>query len=123
MAGGPGFSLSDSVATLSRHIPGPTDRRAERIKFKALVSVIVLVVGLILLALLGGFGVAAFVVWIAFVVLYVPPWEEAPIVGDYVRPAVLIALIALYPFYWDRGFTIPVLGEWPAVSTGVYMLI
>jgi branched-chain amino acid transport system permease protein len=34
-----------------------------------------------------------------------------------------IGLTILYPFYFDRMFTIPIFGPFPDVATGVYMLI
>ena len=41
----------------------------------------------------------------------------------WVLPGVALALAALYPFYQDKMFTIPVFGVWPDVATGVYMLV
>ncbi len=34
-----------------------------------------------------------------------------------------VGAAAMYPFYVDKLFTIPVLGAWPDVATGVYMLV
>jgi branched-chain amino acid transport system permease protein len=66
---------------------------------------------------------AAFLTWLVFVVIYVPPWEVVPSVGRFIRPAITLALAVLYPFYVSHMFTIPIFGAFPDVATGVYMLI
>ena len=66
---------------------------------------------------------AAFMTWLVFVVLYVPPWERIPTVGPYIRIAIAFGLAFTYPFYVSNMFDIPIFGPWPDVSTGVYMLV
>jgi branched-chain amino acid transport system permease protein len=66
---------------------------------------------------------AAFLMWLVFAVVYVPPWEVVPKVGRFVRPAITLVLAVLYPFYVSHMFTIPIFGAFPDVATGVYMLI
>ena len=41
----------------------------------------------------------------------------------WVYPAAALVLTALYPFYEDKMFTIPVFGAWPDVFTAVVMLV
>jgi len=41
----------------------------------------------------------------------------------WVYPAAALVLTALYPFYQDKMFTIPVFGAWPDVFTAVVMLV
>ena len=65
------------------------------------------------LALLGGFEASAFFVWMVFTALYVPPWETIPRYGKWVRPGTVLALALLYPFVWDRLFTMPVFTSGP----------
>src|SRR5262249_27499425 len=58
-----------------------------------------------------------------FVVLYVPPWEQVPYIGRWIVPGAILALVVAYPYYVDKLFTIPILGAFPDVHTGVVMLI
>jgi branched-chain amino acid transport system permease protein len=41
----------------------------------------------------------------------------------WVYPTAALVLAVLYPFYLEHLFTIPVFGEFPDVSTGVYMIV
>jgi len=41
----------------------------------------------------------------------------------WVLPLVAVTLAALYPFYQDKMFVIPVFGVWPDLATGVVMLV
>ncbi len=52
-----------------------------------------------------------------------PPWDAVPRFGRFIRPGIALTIAVCYPFFWDHMFTIPILGPWPEVSTGVYMLI
>jgi len=61
--------------------------------------------------------------WLAFVLIYVPPWERVPTVGPYIRAAIAFGFAITYPFYATHMFDIPIFGVWPDVSTGVYMLV
>jgi branched-chain amino acid transport system permease protein len=114
------FSPGGYIRSVSRR--ASSDRVKSDIIARGIIALIVLVIGAIVLGILGGIGVASFVTWLVFVALYVPPWERVP-GGDYVQPAVILFLVVVYPFLWDHMFTIPILGEWPDISTGVYMLV
>jgi branched-chain amino acid transport system permease protein len=72
---------------------------------------------------LYGAAVGAFWTFLVFLALYVPPWERVPYVGRLIVPVAVLALVITYPFYWDKLFTIPILGPFPDVHTGVVMLI
>src|SRR3954452_6921306 len=119
----PGHGLGALIESWARKLPGSnTPQRRLDTKVRSVIAVIALVVGLIVLGVLGGIGAAAFITWLVFVVVYVPPWEAIRY-GEYIRPVITLLLVVGYPFYWDRMFTIPIFGAWPDVSTGVYMLI
>ncbi len=90
---------------------------------RAVVAGLVGLVSLVVLAPFSGFDLTAFYTWLVFVALYVPPWERIPLIGRYVPAGGLLAVVVTYPFYADRLFTIPILGSFPQVSTGVVMLI
>jgi branched-chain amino acid transport system permease protein len=88
--------------------------------------VIAAVIGLLSLLVffpLFGTDVGAFWTFLVFLGLYVPPWERVPHVGRFIVPAAVLAIVVTYPFYWDKLFTIPILGPFPDVHTGVVMLI
>jgi branched-chain amino acid transport system permease protein len=55
--------------------------------------------------------------------IYVPPWESIPYVGRYARAGIAIMIAFLYPFIWDRLFTVPIFGNFPSIPTGVVMLV
>jgi branched-chain amino acid transport system permease protein len=115
------WSLSAKIDAWSQQ--ATDDPLAQRTLAKLIVSVIAAVVAAIVLLIVGGFGTSFFLAWLVFVVIYVPPWEVVPRVGRLIRPGIILLIAICYPFFWDHMFTIPVLGAWPDVSTGVYMLI
>jgi len=83
-------------------------------------------VGLIALVVfvpLSGFDPAAFYTWLVFAALYVPPWERIPRVGRFIPGLGLLGVVVLYPYYYDELYTIPILGAFPDIHTGVVMLI
>jgi branched-chain amino acid transport system permease protein len=98
---------------------------------RAIVAGIVFLITFVVLAPIFNFATsepglwrgAAFLTWLVFVVLYVPPWERIPTIGPYIRPAMAFGLAFTYPFYVSNMFDIPIFGVWPDVSTGVYMLV
>src|SRR3954451_2778350 len=55
---------------------------------------------------------------IAFATFWIPRAQRSRAL-----PAIAITLAVLYPFYQPKMFTIPVLGSWPDVPTGVVMLV
>src|ERR1041385_2916712 len=84
--------------------------------------------GLLLLALFAQAGFrsldASAIPFLAVVALiYVPPWESVPSVGRFARAGIAITIAFLYPFIWDRLFTVPIFGEFPSIPTGVVMLV
>jgi len=90
---------------------------------RAVGAALVGALALVVLAPLSGVDLAAVVTYAVFVALYVPPWERVPYVGRFVPPLGLLLVVVLYPYYVDSLFTIPILGDFPDVHTGVVMLI
>jgi branched-chain amino acid transport system permease protein len=98
---------------------------------RAIVAAIVFLLTFVVLAPIFKFATsepglwhgAAFMTWLAFVVIYVPPWERVPTIGRYIRAAIAFGFAITYPFYATHMFDIPIFGVWPDVSTGVYMLV
>src|SRR4051794_1388454 len=83
---------------------------------------------LLLLALFAQAGfrsldVAAIPFLAVIALIYVPPWETVPYVGRFARAGIAITIAVLYPFIWDRLFTVPVFGSFPSIPTGVVMLV
>jgi branched-chain amino acid transport system permease protein len=90
---------------------------------RAVIAGAVGLLALVVLAPLSGFDLAAFYTWLVFVALYVPPWERVPHVGRFIPGLGLLAVVVLYPYYNENLYTIPILGAFPDVHTGVVMLI
>lgn len=107
---------------------GPALRGTYR---RAVSALIIAVIAFVVLAPIFRFATsepglwhgAAFLTWLVFVVVYVPPWEVIPVIGRIARPGIALVLAVLYPFYFNHMFTIPIFGGFPDVATGVYMLI
>jgi len=74
----------------------------------------------VLVALFLIFGPRSFaaVLAIGFALFWVPERRRT-----WVMPLTALVLAALYPFYQDKMFTIPVFGVWPDVFTAVIMLV
>jgi branched-chain amino acid transport system permease protein len=108
---------------------GLTEERWSRLSVTARRAIIAAAVGLLLLVILTpltGFDLTAFYTYLVFVFLYVPEWQRIPRVGRFVVPLGILVLAVLYPYYADdpsKMFTIPILGAFPDVHTGVVMLI
>ena len=116
--------VAERVGELERRVLGKEAGPVEhRIFQRALTALIVGLVALVVFAPISGLAYQAFLVWLVFVVLYVPPWELVPYAGRFIRPAMALTLALAYPFYWQNMFTIPIFGEFPAVDTGVKMLV
>jgi branched-chain amino acid transport system permease protein len=99
------------------------------IERRAAIGAAAVVIGWLLLLAFSSFGLSAVYVALVFLVLYVPAWNRLGIsvrgvrLGRLVIPVALIVIALTYPFYWDRLFTVPIFGAFPAVGTGVYMLV
>jgi branched-chain amino acid transport system permease protein len=116
--------VSERVGVLEDRVLGEhASPLRRRIFNRALSSLVIGLVALVLLAATSHLNVAALFAWLVFVAAYVPPWELVPKVGRFIRPLIALVLAFTYPFYWDRMFTIPLFGPFPEVSTGVSMLI
>jgi len=116
--------VRERVDVLERRVLGPDAGPVQRRTFnRALTALVILVLAAIVFAPLYGFDLAAFLAWLVFAVLYVPPWEAIPRFGRFVRPALALVLVATYPFYFKDMFTIPIFGPFPDVATGVVMLV
>jgi len=74
--------------------------------------------GLVAVYLVLGPRSFAAVLAIGYALTWVPERHKR-----WVYPVAALALTALYPFYQDKMFTIPVFGAWPDVFTGVVMLV
>jgi branched-chain amino acid transport system permease protein len=114
-----------------RLLPADAGPVARQTFNRAVSAVIVAIVAFVVLAPIFDFATsepglwrgAAFLTWLVFVVIYVPPWELVPTVGRFIRPVMALTLALTYPFYSSKMFTIPIFGAWPDVPTGVYMLV
>jgi branched-chain amino acid transport system permease protein len=116
--------LAQRVGELERRVLGPDpSRMASRTFNRGLSAVVVGFVVTVILAPIYGFDVPAVLAWLAFTAIYVPPWEEVPRVGRFIRPAFALGLAIAYPFYFAHMFTIPIFGPFPDVATGVVMLV
>jgi branched-chain amino acid transport system permease protein len=71
----------------------------------------------------AGFSAAAFLTFLLLVAVLVPPWRKLSPVGRLVVPLAMLAVVVMYPFYFDRMFTIPIFGPFPGVGTAVVMVI
>ena len=90
---------------------------------RAVIAATVGLLALVVLAPFSGFDLAALYTWVVFVALYVPPFERIPLVGRLIPLLGLLAVVVLYPYYNEKLYTIPILGAFPDVHTGVVMLI
>ncbi len=90
---------------------------------RAVIAGLVGLLALIVLAPFSGFDPAAIYTWLVFAALYVPPWERIPLIGRYLPAVGLLAVVVTYPFYNDKLYTLPILGSFPDIHTGVVMLI
>ena len=116
--------VRDRVGVLERRVLGDNPSPiAERVFNRALSAVVIGVLAALIFTPIYGVDVAALLAWLVFVVLYVPPWEEVPRAGRFIRPAIALTLAVTYPLYWSDMFTIPIFGPFPDVATGVKMLI
>jgi branched-chain amino acid transport system permease protein len=99
------------------------------IERRAVIGAVAVVAGWLLLVAFSSFKWPAFLVGLVFLVLYVPAWDRLPVrirdvrIGRLVIPVALVVLALTYPFYFDKLFTVPIFGPFPAVATGVYMLV
>jgi branched-chain amino acid transport system permease protein len=115
----------------SRLLPEDAGPVARRTLNRAVSALIVALIAFVVLAPIFNFATsepglwrgAAFMTWLIFVLVYVPPWELIPRVGRFVRPLMALGLAVTYPFYFAQLFTIPIFGAFPDVATGVYMLV
>jgi branched-chain amino acid transport system permease protein len=109
---------------LERRVLGDRAGPVQRKVFNRAVSAgVVGLLALLVLTPLFGFTPPALYVWLAFIVVYVPPWELIPMVGRYVRPLMVLGLVIAYPYYFNKLFEIPIFGAFPDVATGVVMLV
>jgi branched-chain amino acid transport system permease protein len=74
--------------------------------------------GLVIIFLATQVWTLAAALAIAFAIFWIPERMR----GRWL-PWIALVLTALYPFYEEHMFTIPVFGAWPDVATGVYMLV
>jgi branched-chain amino acid transport system permease protein len=94
---------------------------------RAVIAVAVLLGSIVVFAPLFGFAFSAFLLWLVFVALYVPPWERIRVgsfrVGRWLLPLAFLALVVTYPYYQGKMFQIPVFGPFPDVNTATIMAI
>jgi branched-chain amino acid transport system permease protein len=89
-------------------------------------AVIAVAVGVLLLVVIGpfsGIDYAAVVTYGVFVALYVPDWGRWARWGRWVIPIAFFGLAVAFPYYTDKMFTLPILGQFPSTNTAVVMLI
>jgi branched-chain amino acid transport system permease protein len=96
---------------------------------RAVIGAVAVVIGNLLLVAFSSWETSAVLVSLVFLGLYVPAWPRVGIrvrgirLGRLVIPVALILLALTYPFYFDGLFEVPIFGPFPAVGTGVYMLV
>jgi branched-chain amino acid transport system permease protein len=90
---------------------------------RAVIAVVVGLLALVVLAPFSGIDLAAVYTWVVFAVLFIPPWERIPRIGRFVPPLGMLVVVVAYPYYADKLYTLPILGAFPSVNTGVTMLI
>src|SRR5919206_2887621 len=96
---------------------------------RAVIGAVAVVIGNLLLVAFSSWDFSAVLVSLVFLALYVPAWNRVGIevrgvrLGRLVIPLALILLALTYPFYFDGLFEVPIFGPFPAVGTGVYMLV
>ena len=107
-------------------IPGlPRDRRAEfeaGVRHRGIRAGIVALAALILVTIFSGFTWTLLAAILVVGALYVVPWDLIRF-GRFVLPTVAILLVAVYPYYQDEMFEIPIFGPFPSVDTAVTMTI
>ena len=86
----------------------------------------VAVLALAVLTPLYSIDLQAIAVFLVLAFLFVPPWRRVPVVGRFVLPGMVFALLVSYP-YWasppEKLFTIPILGPFPNMNTMVIAAI
>ncbi|MDQ3778516.1 MAG: branched-chain amino acid ABC transporter permease [Actinomycetota bacterium] len=107
-------------------VPGlPRERRREfdaELRHRGIRAGIVAAAALVLITIFSGFTLTLLAAILVLGLLYVVPWDMIRH-GGFVVPAVAILLVALYPFYRDDMFEIPIFGPFPSVDTAVTMTI
>ena len=119
---------------VSRVIPAPVRRRfgdrweaLPALTRRAVVAFAVLLLGIVILGPIFGFTLGAYLMWLVFAALYVPPWERLHVgrfrIGRGVLPLAFLAIAVTYPYYQAKLFTIPIFGEFPDLNTATIMAI
>jgi branched-chain amino acid transport system permease protein len=103
----------------------PASRResfAEQIRHRGIRGGIGAAIAFVVIGISEGISTSLIVVILIGLLLYVPPWHELRY-GHLVVPTAAIVLVALYPYYRDDLFEIPIIGVFPTVDTAVTMTI
>jgi branched-chain amino acid transport system permease protein len=103
----------------------PPDRRREfdaEIRNKGIRAGIAALAAIVLVSIFSGFTLSLLLVVLVVGALYVIPWDLLRH-GRFVVPTVAILLVALYPYYRDELFELPIFGPFPSVDTAVTMTI
>jgi branched-chain amino acid transport system permease protein len=111
--------MREQLERLEKLIPGEASETRDRAVRTAGIGLLFL----ILLAAFSSLNFAAVLFVLVIAAIYIPPWETVPVVGPYIRTGTVIVLVVLYPFFWDKLFSIPIFGDFPSVATGVVMLV
>jgi branched-chain amino acid transport system permease protein len=103
----------------------PPNRRrafAEHLRHRAIRGAIGAAIAFVAIAIFEGISLS--LIWIVLLglALYVPPWSELRY-GKWIVPLTVIVLVALYPYYREDLFEVPLLGVFPTVDTAVTMTI
>jgi branched-chain amino acid transport system permease protein len=94
----------------------------QELRRRAIRGGIVAAAALVLVFLFSGFWFSLVVTLAVVLALYAVPWGMLPY-GRFVVPAVAILAVALYPYYRDSMFEVPLFGAFPTVDTAVTMTI
>ena len=108
------------------NVPGlPVQRRREfdaEVRRRAIPAAIVSAIALVVVSIFSGFEWTLIAAIAVILALYVVPWDMIRY-GRFVVPAVAILLVALYPYYQEQMFQVPIFGPFPSVDTAVTMTI
>ncbi len=103
----------------------PSERRAEfdaELRRRAIRGGIASLAAIVLVTIFSGISISLIATVAVVLALYVVPWDLIRY-GRFIVPATAIVLAALYPYFRDSMFEIPLFGPFPTVDTAVTMTI
>ena len=89
---------------------------------RAAKAAIVLVLGVVVLAPIYGFDLAAYLAFLVVAVIYVPDWSRVRY-GNYFLPLAVLVLCFTYPYYLPHMPKLPIFTAFPTMTTAFTMTI